>query len=190
MKLTQPIILTSLAWLCVGCVGNMNPTGNSVDHSPYFITTEPMVVKKIAIPVGTRLSYQESFFKKDEQSRPMPENKLTAILLPEQQYVMWGGVPVYMISKFFNSEMRGYSVYASSNPTAPKQHSRFAKLWQSCSDSLGVDVKDITDWRFKKANIENVESCSVIYQRYFKNDVAQQRFLDQLYAALQEVEDE
>ena len=45
------------------CVGNMNPTGgNSRPDYPYYITTQPMIVKKINVPIGTKLEYEEQHF--------------------------------------------------------------------------------------------------------------------------------
>ncbi len=46
------------------CVGNMNPTGgNGRPDYPYYITTQPMIVKKINVPIGTKLEYEEQHFK-------------------------------------------------------------------------------------------------------------------------------
>ena len=62
MKIFKPLSLL-FSVLLAGCVGNMNPTGgNSAPNYPFFITTEPLMVKKIQVPVGTKLVYEESFF--------------------------------------------------------------------------------------------------------------------------------
>ena len=62
---------------------------------------------------------------------------------------------------------------------------RFAQLWRSSgNDDLGVYIINPADWSFNPRNISDVESCGVTYQRYFKDDAKQQRFLDALYAAL------
>jgi len=46
--------------LLTACVGNMNPTGgNSSPDYPFFITTQAQIVKNIAVPIGTKLVYQE-----------------------------------------------------------------------------------------------------------------------------------
>ncbi|ENU91808.1 hypothetical protein F971_02900 [Acinetobacter vivianii] len=172
-----------------GCVGNMNPTGgNSSPNYPYYKTREARIVKKIQVPVGTTLVYETQFLKEGEQDKIMSEDKLTDIRFPQDQPMMWGGVPISMISKFFNSEMHGFSVYADFQQLDAKQHSRFAQLWQSCDDDLGITVKDTTDWSFNKANIADVESCSVNYQRYFKDNQKQQQFLDTLYREMMKAE--
>ena len=101
---------------------------------------------------------------------------------------MWGGVPIYSINKFFNSEMTGYSVYADLSKLNAQNHSQFSKLWDSCNDNLGITVQNSNDWSFNKKNILDVESCSVNYQRYFKENSEQQKFLDKLYQALQNVQ--
>lgn len=101
MKICKLIIMLFLAIFFTSCIGNMNPTGgNSVPNYPYFITTTPMVVKKIAIPVGTKLVYEEQFFKTGEQDKMLSESKLTDIKFPEGFTMVWGGVPVTSIERF------------------------------------------------------------------------------------------
>lgn len=173
-----------------GCVGNMNPTGgNSRPNYPYYVTQQPMLVKKIHVPAGTTLVYEEQYFKKGKQPQIMSESKLTDIRLPIGQSIDWGGVPVTMISQFFNSSMRGYSVYADFKKLDADKRTRFSQLWQSCDDDLGISIKDRKDWSFNKANIADVQSCSGLYQRYFKNDQEQQQFLDLLYRELMKIND-
>ncbi|MCH7305770.1 hypothetical protein MMP66_05540 [Acinetobacter dispersus] len=174
-----------------GCVGNMSPTGgNSRPNYPYYVTQQPMLVKKIHVPAGTTLVYKEQYFKQGKQTEIMSENKLTDIRLPIGQSIDWGGVPVTMISQFFNSAMRGYSVYADFKKLDAAKRTRFSQLWQSCDDDLGISIKDRRDWSFNKANIADVQSCSGLYQRYFKNDQEQQQFLDLLYRELMKINDQ
>ncbi|MBB4803950.1 hypothetical protein HNP37_004030 [Flavobacterium nitrogenifigens] len=187
MKIFKPFSFLFSA-IITGCVGNMNPTGgNSTPNYPYFVTTEPMVVKKIMVPKGTKLTYNEHFFVSGEQKHKMSEQRLTNIKLPEGQYLNWGGVPVYEINQFFNSEMRGYSVYADFRKLSDDKKTKFSELWQSCSSELGITIKNTDDWSFNKANIVDVESCSVLYQRYFKDDTNQQEFLNEMLAELRKV---
>ncbi|WAU72253.1 hypothetical protein [Acinetobacter sp. TR11] len=172
-----------------GCVGNMNPTGsNSNPNYPYYTTQHLMTVKKIVVPAGTTLTYEKYRGKEGKQEHLLAEDKLTEIQLPKVQTIDWGGVPVTMIAKFFNSEMKGFSVYASFDQLAEHKKTRFSRQWQSCDDDLGITVKDTTDWSFNKANIADVESCSVLYQRYFKDNPQQQKFLDSLYTELMKIE--
>lgn len=170
------------------CIGNMNPTGgNSSPDYPYFITTSPIVIKKIALPTGTKLIYEEQFLKEGEQEKMLSNSKLNTIVLPEGKTIIWGGVPVYRIHKFFNTEMRGFSVYADFSKLKDNEKTEFSNLWQSCSDDLGILVKDLNDWSFNPENISDISSCSVIYQRYFKENKEQQAFLDQLLRELNKV---
>ncbi len=188
MKFFKYISFLSLCFLFGGCIGNMNPTGgNSSPDYPYFITKEPMTVKKIAVPVGTRLTYEEHFMKNGEQDKMLSMGKLTSIKLPEGETIDWGGVPVYWIYKFFNSEMRGFSVYGDFENLSSDKHTKFSRLWQSCSEDIGVMVRNMDDWSFNKNNISDVNSCSVNYQRYFKDNKEQQSFLDSMYFELQNV---
>ena len=172
-----------------GCIGSMNPAGgNSSPNYPYFVTTQPMVVKRISIPAGTTLTYEEQFLKEGAQTKALSEKNLITITFAPSKRLMWGGVPVISISKFFNSEMRGYSVEADFEKLPADKKTKFSKLWESCSDVLGITIKNSDDWSFNKKNIADVESCSVNNQRYFKEDAEQQNFLNETYQELLKVE--
>jgi len=188
MKKIKPYYFLLGLLSLTGCIGNMNPTGgNSASNYPYFITTKPLVIKKIAVPAGTKLTYEENFFKEGKQQEMMGETKLTTIDLPIGQTINWGGVPVTSINKFFNSEMRGFTVYADFSKLSDNEKTKFSELWQSCSNDLGITIKNTDDWSFNTKNISDVESCSVNYQRYFKDDTRQQTFLNEMYAELLKV---
>lgn len=184
MKLLKSLI-SLLGLILAGCVGNMNPTGgNSAPNYPYFVTTELVTVKKILVPKGTTLVYEERLFLEGKQEKMMSEQRLITIKLPAGQTLNWGGVPVTSIDKFFNSEMRGYTVNADFTKLSEDKKTKFSKMWQSCSDGLGISIKNTDDWSFNTNNIADVQSCSVLYQRYFKDDSNQQQFLDNMLAEL------
>lgn len=166
--------------------GMGNPTGGRGPDYPYFITTEPTSVKKIVVPKGTKLSYEEQFLKEGQQDKIMNEKELIYIELPEGQTIDWGGVPVYMFVKFANTEMLGFSVYADFDKLSDDKKTKFSELWQSCQSDLGVLVKNTNDWTFSTQNIVDITSCGVNYQRYFKEDRKQQHFLDSLYREFKE----
>ena len=168
------------------CVGNMNPTGgNHRPDYPYYITTQPMIVKKIAIPIGTTLEYEEQHFKSGQQASLLNEKKLIQISFPKDHSINWAGVPIGSINKYFNSEMKGFSVDARFDQLPSNKQTRFSQLWQACDDDLGIRVKNTDDWSFNLNNIADIDSCSVNYQRYFKDNVQQQRYLNLLYQEMQ-----
>ncbi|TPN84738.1 hypothetical protein [Aquimarina algicola] len=171
-----------------GCIGNMNPNGPAPPNYPYFGTTEPIAIKNIKLPKGTKLTYEKHLFKKGKQEKMMSEEKLSTIELPTGKPIDWGGVPITMIVKFFNREMRGFTVYADFSQLNDDKKTKFSQMWQSCSDDLGIAVKNTDDWSFNTKNILDVQSCSVLYQRYFKDDKNQQSFLDSLYNELQKID--
>lgn len=176
------IIFSSLG----ACVGNMNPTGgNHRPDYPYYITTQPMIVKKIAIPIGTKLEYEEQHFKSGQQDSLLNEKKLIQISFPKDHSINWAGVPIGYINKYFNSEMKGFSVDARFDQLPSNKQTRFSQLWQACNDDLGIRVKNTDDWSFNLNNITDIDSCSVNYQRYFKDNVQQQRYLNLLYQEMQ-----
>lgn len=158
-------------------------TLNKPDKSPFFITTEPIVVKRILLPKGTKLIYEKQYFwEKHEQKKPLNEKNIVQISFMEGTTINWGGVPITSIVKFYNSEMKGFTVYADFNKLSKK--TRFSSLWQNCNDRLAITIEDKDDWSFNKNNILDVCGCGVNYQRYFKEDENQQRYLDDLYNEL------
>ena len=176
------IIFSSLG----ACVGNMNPTGgNHRPDYPYYITTQPMIVKKIAIPIGTKLEYEEQHFKSGQQDSLLNEKKLIQISFPKDHSINWAGVPIGSINKYLNSEMKGLSDDARFDQLPSNKQTRFSQLWQACDDDLGIRVKNTDDWSFNLNNIADIDSCSVNYQRYFKDNVQQQRYLNLLYQEMQ-----
>ncbi|MDH6252387.1 hypothetical protein M2347_002114 [Chryseobacterium sp. H1D6B] len=164
-----------------------NPNGSSAPDYPYFVTTEPVTVKKLALPKGTKLIYEEQFFREGQQDRIMNEKKLTGIELPKGKMIDWGGVPVYMITKFFNPEMKGFSAGADFGQLNDDKKTKFSEMWQSCGGELGVLIKNSDDWTFNTKNIVDISDCSVTYQRFFKEDLQQQNFLDRLLGELKKV---
>lgn len=167
-----------------------SPTGGKAPDYPYFMTTGPTVVKKIRIPKGTKLTYEEHFFKEGQQNKIMNEKKLTGIELPEGKTIDWGGVPVYKIIKFFNPEMQGFSVYADFNKLNNDKKTGFSNLWEGCSEELGITVKNPFDWSFNSSNITKVDYCGMNDMLYFEEDeerIKQQQLPGKLYHELKKI---
>lgn len=195
------IIVAVLAIIIVAIIGYFkilgalsgmgNPTGGRGPDYPYFITTEPTIVKKIVVPKGTKLTYEEHFFREGQQDKIMSESKLTDIELPEGKTMDWGGVPITMISKFFNPEMRGFSISANFDKLSDSKKTTFSKLWENagCIDALGVMVKNIDDWSFNIANITAVNDCGVNGLYYIDDDERKKKeqLPDELYKALKKM---
>ena len=186
MKLLYLCFLVPSICLLSSCSINI-AGGNGRPDNPYFITTHPLLIKKVQLPAGSTLTYEKQGFKTGRQSQLMNESKLKGISLPSGQTIIWAGVPISTINKFSNSEMRGFSLNAEFKQLAPNQNSGFSKQWQRCGDDLGIGIKNKEDWSFNLNNIVDVESCSVLYQRHFQDNAEQQRFLNQLYAELRKV---
>ncbi|TDG37312.1 hypothetical protein EZJ43_04125 [Pedobacter changchengzhani] len=190
MKISKIFPFSIFTLFLSGCLGNMNPTGsNSSPNYPWFVVKQPLLVKNILVPTGTTLTYNEDYFKTGEQDKAMSEKKLKSINFPANAPLNWGGVPVTSISKFFNSEMHGVSVNANFKKLPDENKTRFSRLWESCDSDMGILLKNTNDWSFNKANIADVESCSVLYQRYFKDNAAQQTFLNNMYNELLKVKE-
>jgi hypothetical protein len=172
----------------MGLVACIPWTGKDTSpNNPYFVTTQTTVVKKIAVPAGTRLIYERHRFKYGQQDTMLPEEKLEFITLPEGVTIDWGGVPITKILQFANLEKPGFTVVADFNQLKKSNETSFSELWQSCNDHLGIVIKSKDDWSFNTKNIVDVTSCGVNNQRFFKEDTAQQKKLDQLYRELQKM---
>lgn len=190
------IILGIIILIIIGCfyayVNALSSmwTLHSPDKSPYFVTTKPIIIKNILLPKGTKITYEKRYFwEKYEQKKLLNKKDITKISFKEGTTINWGGVPITSIFKFFNSKMKGFTVYADFNRLNKNKATQFSILWQSCNDNLGVTVINTNDWSFNKKNISDIQSCSVNYQRYFKEDVKQQMFLDNLYSELMKTRD-
>lgn len=182
------VTLSILGYVLVDQLSHLgSPTGGRGPDYPYFITTGSTTVKKIVVPKGTKLTYEEHFFKAGQQTKIMNEKRLTGIELPEGKTIDWGGVPVFMIIKFYNPEMQGYSVYPDFNQLNNNKKTKFSQLWQNCNNDLGVLIKNADDWTFNTKNIDDINDCGVNYQRYFKENKEQQEFLNELYKELKKV---
>ncbi|WP_449387566.1 hypothetical protein [Chryseobacterium lineare] len=71
-----------------GLSGMGKPNGSRAPDYHYFITTEPLMVRNLNLPSGTKLTYEESFFKEGQQYRIMNEKNLTTIELPKGKPVI------------------------------------------------------------------------------------------------------
>ena len=148
MRYRNYIIIAALAFVAVLVIGVLivlgelsgmgNPNGSRAPDYPYFITTEPLTVRNLSLPKGTKLTYEESFFKEGQQKRMVNEKNLTTIELPKGKPIIWGGVPVYMFLKFYNPEMKGYAVSADFEKMPKNQRTKFSEIWQRCGNELGV----------------------------------------------------
>jgi len=185
MKLLKSFFVILFISCLVACNFTLNPNGPR-PNNPYFITTEQITIKGVVIPEGTKLKYEKHFLKKGEQGSIMNEKYLTGFELPKNKTLNWGGVPITAIHKFYNEDMSGYSVYANFE-VAPGSKTIFYEKWKAEGCDLGITVKNRDNWSFDTSNILDVESCSVLYQRYFKDDKKQQDFLDAMYVSLKEV---
>lgn len=188
------VVLTFIALFVIGvfivldALSSMgNPNGSRAPDYPYFITTESVTVKKVVVPKGTKLTYEEHFFREGQQDKIMNENRLTGVELPKGKTIDWGGVPVSVITKFFNPEMKGFTVSADFGQLPDDKKTAFSEMWQSCGGDLGVLVTDPDNWTFDTKNIVDISDCSVIYQRFFKEDAEQQRFLDKLVSEIKKM---
>lgn len=157
------------------------------DKRPYYITTEPLVVKNITLPKGTKITYEKRhFWERRERSKPGNEQDISQITLLGGTTIDWGGMPITSITKFYNSSMKGFAVYADFEKLDSAKGTEFSRLWQRADENLGVTVVNTADWSFNKENILDVESCGM-FQRYYKEDVEQQAFLDSVFSELKKI---
>ena len=193
MKLFKLSLFLLVLFVLVGCRFENAPKGLMIDD-PYFITTETMIIKKITVPKGTKLVYKSDLIyevgssNQGKQIQMMDEKLLKSIEFKNGNTIDWGGVPVNEIEIFFNEEMHGFTVYADFGKLSKDKRTKFSELWESCNDGLGIIVKNIDDWSFNLKNITDIQSCSVNYQRYFKENAEEQKFLDSIYIEINKID--
>lgn len=172
------IVLLVTGYLVLDSISHIgSPTGERGPNYPYFITTVPTTVKKITVPKGTKLTYEEHFFKEGEQFKIMEEEKLNDIELPVGKTIDWGGVPVYKIIKFGNPAMQGFTVCPDFAKLKNGKENKFSKMWQKSSCDLGVLIKNTNEWSFNVKNIIGISDCD------FKN----KQFRHELFNELKKV---
>lgn len=163
---------------------------NPPNKSPYYITTKPTTINNILLPERTKITYKKNYYWEEyEQDRLPDEKDITEITFEKGTTINWGGIPITSIDKFFNPEMKGFTVYANFNKLDKSKETKFSNLWQNCNSDIGVTVKNTNDWSFNKKNILDIQSCGILYLRYYKDDIKQQKYLDNLYDALMNVND-
>jgi len=164
-----------------------NPNGPPPKDYPYYLTEGNLLVKNIDVPAGTKLVYEEQFLKKGKQEEPLDQELIHTIQFPSEKHLIWGGVPIKSIHKFYNDKMIGYTIEADFSQLESSGDNSFSALWKRCDENLGVDVKNIEDWSFNQLNILDIRSCGVNYQRYYEDDATQQEILDSLLKELRNV---
>ena len=187
MKKIKLPIFSVLFALLSGCNLSYNPNGPKATDYPYFEVPEPLIIKHITVPTGTKLIYEESFFRSGKQSKRLNDKKLTGIILPTDNTIKWGGVPITAIRKYANPGMTGFTVYADFKLLGEEEKTKFSEAWQFCDTTISVNVQDINDWSFNKKNILDIESAGIAYMRFHKDDKDQNKALDDIYNALLEV---
>lgn len=156
---------------------------NGTVHNPYYVVAQPALVKKLLVPAGAKISYETSFYRKDgEIDRESDENYVVSIEMPAGDTIEWAGVPVREISRFPDPRIKGLIIYPDFKKIENTNKSELIRLWGHCDDTLAVEfnASPSNDWSFHPENIKDVRSCSVLYQRFFKDNEEQQRFLDKL----------
>ena len=158
---------------------------NKPDKRPFFITTKPVIIKNISLPVGTKIIYEKQYFwEKYEQKKLLNEKDIVSINFRKGTTINWGGMPITSIVRFYNTEIKGFSVYADFDKIYKNNRTPFLNLWLNCNSELGIIVENTNDWSFNKKNVLDIESCGVNNQRAFEEDKNQQKFLDELLSEL------
>ena len=134
----------------------------SLPNYKYYIVKEPMVVKNLQLPIGTRIVYfNTSLFGDSESSRPLREKNIYQIFFPDDNPLIWGGVPVTLIERFFNRDMKGFTVYpelgnsleSDENKHKLMEKNEFLKLWFMWTKNMDVNIKNENDWSFNPDNM-------------------------------------
>lgn len=155
----------------------------SLPDYKYYIVKEPMVVKNLELPVGTRIVYfNTSLFGDSESSRPLKEKNIYQIFFPDDKPLIWGGMPVALIERFFNRDMKGFTVYpalgnsfeSEKNKNKLMEKSKFLKLWFMWTEQMHVDIKNEKDWSFNPDNMVLGGEAKISYLdynnwKYFEN---------------------
>ena len=167
----------------------------------YYIVKEPMVVKNLQLPIGTRIVYfNTSLFGDSESSRPLREKNIYQIFFPDDNPLIWGGVPVTLIERFFNRDMKGFTVYpelgnsleSDENKHKLMEKNEFLKLWFMWAKNMDVHIKDEKDWSFNPDNMVlggKADARDIDYGnlKYFPDESSMEEHLKKLNEAARNV---
>ena len=153
---------SSLIVLLFVMLSSFSYSNYSLPDYKYYIVKEPMVVKNLELPVGTRIVYfNTSLFGDSESSKPLREKNIYQIFFPDDKPLIWGGVPVSLIERFFNRDMKGFTVYpelgnsleSDENKHKLMEKNEFLKLWFMWTKDMDVNIKNENDWSFNPDNM-------------------------------------
>ena len=167
----------------------------------YYIVKEPVVVKNLQLPVGTRIVYfNTSLFGDSESSRPLREKNIYQIFFPDDKPLIWGGVPVSLIERFFNRDMKGFTVYpelgnsleSDKNKSKLMEKNEFLKLWFMWAKNMDVHIKNEKDWSFNPDNMVLGGEADARYidygnLKYFPDENSKEEHLRKLNEAARNV---
>ena len=167
----------------------------------YYIVKEPVVVKNLQLPIGTRIVYfNTSLFGDSESSRPLREKNIYQIFFPDDNPLIWGGVPVTLIERFFNRDMKGFTVYpelgnsleSDENKRKLMEKNEFLKLWFMWAANMDVHIKDEKDWSFNPDNMVlggKADARDIDYGnlKYFPDESSMEEHLKKLNEAARNV---
>ncbi len=212
------LTLVIIGLICLFCylyfLGLANMWHVNTDDRPYFITTKPMIVKNIKLPIGTEIRYTKKWFWQDYiLKEPLNEEDVESISLHSQhdyidflktkkdvpvdsigsyKYIEWAGVPVRSI--YLSANKKHLVISPDFRKMSEDKKTKFSQIWQNCDKyakpfgELYISLKNINDWSFNKENILDIYSCSS--QTRGETIGAQyhnDKILDTLYQAMLEV---
>ncbi len=186
------LTLSIIGLICLFCylyiLGLASMWSLNTDDRPYFITTEPMEVKNIKLPIGTKIIYEKKwslFRKKSEQEKPLNEEDVETISMHSQhdhidflktkedfpvdsiglyKYIEWARVPVRSI--YLSADKKHLVISPDFRKMSAYKKTKFSQIWQNCDKyakpfgELYINLKNINDWSFNKENIIDIYSCS------------------------------
>lgn len=157
--------------------------GSSVGLCQYSeVSEKPIQHKGLTFPAGTTWEYTaytnggdcKIWYKDLSEVAKEPEN-LEVIVLPKQEPLIWGGMPIERID--LSPSYGGMpTLLPFAEPHSAEQQSAFAQQWRQCGDDLHLNIwlKD-DNWQFKQQDAKEIVDCG---------HQTQQAFLDQLAATM------
>ena len=138
MKIHHLVAVALNPLLLIGCLSGAGSSGQhyGANSDPFFVTTQPLIVKNVSLPAGTKLtywlpsgSYNHGKHKSGAQEKMLNDEFLNGFDLPAGQTMIWGGVPIVSIQNFFNDEKRGFSVTPEMTKLPVADRGKFAQVW-------------------------------------------------------------
>lgn len=183
MMMNRLLIVLLFSMLGLSCASRS--INSSYEERSYHVIQEPMVIKGLSLPKGTKVTYEVDFINHGLQDSPLSTDKIRSLRLPKGKALNWAGIPVDWVTKnSYANKTVGYTIFLAFDVPHTSQ-SRLSTLWKKkrCY-RMSVNTKNGDDWSFDMNNIVSIHDC---YPMFDGLPVKDEKYMQELFSAMKEL---